>query len=40
MFWPWNEKDGTQRLAWIPVIFFLPCIGSLIYFFVRNMQRG
>jgi hypothetical protein len=35
-----NEKDGTQRLIWALVIFFLPCVGSLIYFFMRKMPRG
>ena len=35
-----NEKDGTQRIIWALVIFFFPCIGSLIYLFARKMQRG
>ena len=47
IFWLWmlidcikNEKDGTQRVIWAIVIFFFPCIGSLIYLFVRKMPRG
>jgi membrane protein DedA with SNARE-associated domain len=47
IFWLWmlidcikNEKDGTQRLIWALVIFFLPCIGSLVYLLARKMQRG
>jgi len=47
IFWLWmlidcikNEKDGTQRVIWAVVIFFFPCIGSLIYLFARKMQRG
>ena len=47
IFWLWmlidcirKETDGTQRLIWALVIFFLPCIGSLIYFFARKMARG
>jgi hypothetical protein len=35
-----NETDGTQRIIWALVIFFFPCIGSLIYLFARKMQRG
>ena len=47
VFWLWmlidcikNERDGTQRVIWAIVIFFFPCIGSLIYLFVRKMPRG
>jgi len=47
VFWLWmlidcikNEKDGTQRIIWALVVFFFPCIGSLIYLFARKMQRG
>src|SRR5258705_3080400 len=43
VFWLWmlidcikNETDGTQRIIWALVIFFLPCIGSLIYLFARK----
>ncbi len=46
-FWLWmlidcikNETDGTQRIIWALVVFFLPCVGSLVYFFARKMQRG
>ena len=47
IFWLWmlidcitKEKDSTQRIIWALVIFFLPCVGSLIYYFVRKMPRG
>lgn len=47
IFWLWmlidcirNETDGTQRIIWALVIFFLPCIGSLIYLFARKIPRG
>ena len=47
IFWLWmlidcikNEKDGTQRIIWALIVFFLPCIGSLVYFFARKMPRG
>jgi hypothetical protein len=47
VFWLWmlidcikNETDGTQRIIWALVVFFFPCIGSLIYLFARKMQRG
>jgi len=41
IFWLWmlidaikNPRlDGTQRVIWVLVIFFLPCVGSLIYYF-------
>ena len=33
-------SGGTQRIIWALVIFFLPCIGSLVYFFARKMPRG
>ena len=47
VFWLWmlidcikNETDGTQRIIWALVIFFLPCIGSLIYLLARKIPRG
>ncbi len=47
LFWLWmlidcikNERDGTQRIIWALVIFFLPCVGSLIYYFVRKSARS
>ena len=47
VFWLWmlidaikNETDGTQRIIWALVVFFLPCVGSLIYLFVRKIPRG
>jgi hypothetical protein len=41
IFWIWmlidaikNPRlDGTQRVIWVLVIFFIPCLGSLIYYF-------
>jgi hypothetical protein len=40
IFWVWmlidaikNPRlDGTQRVIWVLVIFFLPCLGSIIYY--------
>lgn len=47
VFWLWmlidaitKEKDPTMRLIWALVVFFLPCVGSLVYFFVRKMPRN
>jgi len=47
IFWLWmlidcitKEKDSTQRIIWALVIFFVPCVGSLIYYFVRKAPRG
>lgn len=47
IFWLWmlidcltKETDTTQKVIWALVIFFLPCIGSLIYLFVRKIPRG
>ena len=47
IFWLWmlidclmKETDTTQKIIWALVIFFLPCIGSLIYLFVRKIPRG
>jgi hypothetical protein len=42
IFWIWmlihaiknNGLSGTERVVWVLVIFFLPCVGALIYFFV------
>lgn len=46
VFWLWmlidcikNETDGTQRIIWALVVFFLPCIGSLIYLIARKLPR-
>jgi hypothetical protein len=41
IFWLWmlidaikNPRlDGSQRVIWILVIIFIPCLGSLIYYF-------
>lgn len=34
-----NETDSTQRVLWALIIFFLPCIGSLIYLVIRKLPR-
>ena len=42
IFWVWmlidaikNPRlDGSQRVIWVLVVFFIPCLGSLIYYFV------
>jgi hypothetical protein len=41
IFWVWMLIDaiknprleGSQRVVWVLVIIFIPCLGSLIYFF-------
>ena len=41
IFWIWMLVDairnprlvGNQRVIWVLVIIFLPCLGSLIYYF-------
>lgn len=47
VFWLWmlidcltKETDSTQKIVWALIIFFLPCLGSLIYLFVRKIPRG
>ena len=47
IFWLWmlidclkHETDSTQKIIWALVIFFIPCVGSLVYFFVRKQPRG
>ena len=42
IFWIWMLIDaiqnprlqGNQRIIWVLIIIFLPCLGSLIYYFV------
>jgi len=42
IFWVWMLIDaiknprlqGNQRIVWVLVIIFVPCLGSLIYYFV------
>jgi hypothetical protein len=42
IFWIWmlihcirnDGLDGTQRVLWALLIWFLPIIGSIVYFFV------
>ncbi len=47
IFWLWMfidclkyETDNTQKIIWALVIFFIPCVGSLVYYFVRKQPRG
>jgi hypothetical protein len=47
VFWVWmlvdcitKETDNTQKIIWALVIFFLPCVGSLVYLFARKLRRG
>ena len=47
VFWLWMlidclkyETDSTQKIIWALVIFFIPCVGSIVYFFVRKQPRG
>jgi hypothetical protein len=42
VFWIWMLIDaiqnprfvGNERIVWVLVIIFLPCIGSILYFFI------
>lgn len=34
-----NETDNTQKIVWALIIFFVPCVGPLVYFFARKMPR-
>lgn len=46
IFWIWMLIDaiqndrlvGNQRVVWVLVIIFLPCIGALIYYFVGRSK--
>ncbi|HEV7866566.1 MAG TPA: PLD nuclease N-terminal domain-containing protein [Chthoniobacteraceae bacterium] len=41
LFWLWmlidcvanNRLDGTQKIIWLLVIFFLHIVGAIVYFF-------
>ena len=45
--WVWMVYDcathesstGNDKIAWLLVIIFVPCIGALIYFFARRPER-
>jgi len=47
VFWIWMLIDaiqnpslvGNQRIVWVLVIIFVPCIGALIYYFVGRSKR-
>lgn len=28
--------DGTQRIVWVLVIIFMPCLGPVLYYFVAR----
>jgi hypothetical protein len=30
--------DGTQRVIWVLVIFFMPCLGAIIYYFAGRSK--
>lgn len=46
VLWLWMLIDaiknpslsGNERIIWVLVIFFLPCVGSMIYFFVARSK--
>jgi hypothetical protein len=46
IFWLWmlidclkNQRlDGTEKLIWVLVIFFLHVLGPLLYFFIAKEQ--
>jgi hypothetical protein len=47
VFWIWmlvecltkESSEGNDKLIWALVIFFLPCVGSALYFFIRRPTR-
>jgi hypothetical protein len=48
VFWVWmlihavtNKALGDgEKIAWVLVIIFVPCLGALIYFFVGKPKGG
>ena len=46
VFWIWMLIDairnpslvGNQRIVWVLVIIFIPCIGPLLYYFVGRSK--
>ena len=47
LFWIWmlidvltSAMDGTDKILWFLVVFFLHFLGALIYFFVRRSRGG
>jgi uncharacterized membrane protein YhaH (DUF805 family) len=48
VFWVWmlihavtNKRLGDgEKIAWVLVIIFVPCLGALIYFFVGKPKGG
>lgn len=47
VFWIWVLIDviknpglsGNERIVWVLVIIFVPCIGPLLYFFIGRSKR-
>jgi hypothetical protein len=47
IFWLWMLIDclvnprliGVEKIVWLLVVFFLPVLGSIIYFFVGRMGQ-
>ena len=47
LFWIWmlidvltSAMEGTEKILWFLVVFFLHFLGALIYFFVRRSGGG
>jgi hypothetical protein len=48
VLWIWMLIDaiqnprlvGNEKIVWILVIIFLPCIGSILYFFLGRSKGG
>jgi hypothetical protein len=46
-FWLWmlisavtnNGIAGGEKVAWVLVVIFVPCIGPVIYFFIGHPKR-
>lgn len=42
VFWIWmlveclTREAGTEKIAWLIALIFLPVVGTLLYFFIRH----
>lgn len=47
VFWLWmlidclmNQPSSPEKIVWALVIIFLPCLGALLYFFLKKNRGG
>ncbi|MBX3413471.1 MAG: PLDc_N domain-containing protein [Pirellulales bacterium] len=45
-FWLWmlidclmNQPSSPEKIVWVLVIILLPCLGALLYFFLKKPKR-